>query len=164
MARHRRSAVSGKSRSTSPSGDSASALAWLDERGIAALLTTATTTHRTRALADQSRFVTHGGKGFRRVGKPSWLAAAGILFYAFLTVGLPLISLTILAFSNFWSPRLRWANVTTDNFRKVFAESPGEFDPRKYLGPARQALVEMYKRKNREVLGSAGRYGEELTA
>ena len=54
--------------------------------------------------------------------------------------------------------------VMTATIRKVFTESPGEFDPRKYLGPARKALVEMYKRKNRDVLGSAGRYGEELTA
>jgi fructose-bisphosphate aldolase class II len=54
--------------------------------------------------------------------------------------------------------------VMTATIRKVFTESPGEFDPRKYLGPARKALVEMYKRKNREVLGSAGRYGEELPA
>ncbi len=52
--------------------------------------------------------------------------------------------------------------VMTATIRKIFAESPGEFDPRKYLGPARTALIEMYKRKNREVLGSAGRYGEEL--
>lgn len=52
--------------------------------------------------------------------------------------------------------------VMTANIRRVFAEQPGEFDPRKYLGPARTALIEMYKRKNREVLGSAGRYGEEF--
>jgi fructose-bisphosphate aldolase class II len=52
--------------------------------------------------------------------------------------------------------------VMTATIRKIFSESPGEFDPRKYLGPARTALVEMYKRKNREVLGSAGRYGEEF--
>jgi fructose-bisphosphate aldolase class II len=52
--------------------------------------------------------------------------------------------------------------VMTATIRQVFAESPGEFDPRKYLGPARTALIEMYKRKNREVLGSAGRYGEEF--
>jgi fructose-bisphosphate aldolase class II len=52
--------------------------------------------------------------------------------------------------------------VMTATIRKVFAESPGEFDPRKYLGPARTALVEMYKKKNREVLGSAGRYGQEI--
>jgi fructose-bisphosphate aldolase class II len=52
--------------------------------------------------------------------------------------------------------------VMTATVRKVFGEQPGEFDPRKYLGPARTALIEMYKRKNREVLGSAGRYGTEF--
>jgi fructose-bisphosphate aldolase class II len=41
--------------------------------------------------------------------------------------------------------------------RKTFAESPAEFDPRKYLGPARDALVKVYKEKNEKVLGSAGR-------
>lgn len=39
--------------------------------------------------------------------------------------------------------------------RKVFHESPSEFDPRKYLGPAREELKKMIIRKNREVLGSA---------
>ncbi|MGZ5467728.1 MAG: class II fructose-bisphosphate aldolase [Candidatus Aminicenantales bacterium] len=52
--------------------------------------------------------------------------------------------------------------VMTAAIRQVFVEQPGEFDPRKYLGPARKALIEMYKRKNREVLGSAGRYGQEF--
>ena len=46
--------------------------------------------------------------------------------------------------------------VMTAKIREVFAENPEEFDPRKYLGPAREALKEMYMRKNREVLGSAG--------
>jgi fructose-bisphosphate aldolase class II len=41
--------------------------------------------------------------------------------------------------------------------RKVFVEKPGEFDPRKYLGPAREELVKMYTDKNEKVLGSAGR-------
>ncbi|MDR1452785.1 MAG: class II fructose-1,6-bisphosphate aldolase [Candidatus Margulisbacteria bacterium] len=41
--------------------------------------------------------------------------------------------------------------------RKVFAEKPAEFDPRKYLGPARDLLKELYKRKNIEVLGSANK-------
>jgi fructose-bisphosphate aldolase class II len=40
--------------------------------------------------------------------------------------------------------------------RKVFAENPGEFDPRKYLGPARDELKKMYGEKNKNVLGSAG--------
>ena len=39
--------------------------------------------------------------------------------------------------------------------RKVFASKPDEFDPRKYLGPARDSLKELYMRKNIEVLGSA---------
>jgi fructose-bisphosphate aldolase class II len=41
--------------------------------------------------------------------------------------------------------------------RKIFHENPSEFDPRKYLGPARTELVEMIKEKNADVLGSAGR-------
>jgi fructose-bisphosphate aldolase class II len=41
--------------------------------------------------------------------------------------------------------------------RKIFAENPGEFDPRKYLGPAREELIQMVKRKNEQVLGSAGK-------
>ena len=41
--------------------------------------------------------------------------------------------------------------------RKVFAENPAEFDPRKYLGPAREELIKMIKRKNEHVLGSAGK-------
>ena len=41
--------------------------------------------------------------------------------------------------------------------RKVFAENPAEFDPRKYLGPARDELVKMVKYKNEHVLGSAGK-------
>lgn len=39
--------------------------------------------------------------------------------------------------------------------RKVFAESPSEFDPRKYLGPAREQLKALYKHKIVHVLGSA---------
>ncbi len=41
--------------------------------------------------------------------------------------------------------------------RKVFVEKPAEFDPRKFLGPARDALKELYKHKNNNVLGSAGK-------
>ena len=45
----------------------------------------------------------------------------------------------------------------TAAIRKVFAENPGEFDPRKYLGPARDELKKMVIYKNKEVLGSAGK-------
>jgi fructose-bisphosphate aldolase class II len=45
----------------------------------------------------------------------------------------------------------------TAKIREVFAKSPKEFDPRKYLGPARDELTKMYKHKNEKVLGSAGK-------
>jgi len=41
--------------------------------------------------------------------------------------------------------------------RKVLVENPGEFDPRKYLGPARDQLKELYKHKVVNVLGSANK-------
>ena len=44
----------------------------------------------------------------------------------------------------------------TAAIRKVFNEKPAEFDPRKYLGPAREALKALYIHKNKDVLGSAG--------
>ena len=43
----------------------------------------------------------------------------------------------------------------TAAIRKVFVEKPGEFDPRNYLGPARDKLKELYKHKVVSVLGSA---------
>jgi fructose-bisphosphate aldolase class II len=47
--------------------------------------------------------------------------------------------------------------VMTAKIREFFAKNPSEFDPRKYLGPARDELIKMYERKNKEVLGSAFR-------
>lgn len=38
--------------------------------------------------------------------------------------------------------------------REVLDKKPGEFDPRKYLGPARDSLKELYKHKIIHVLGS----------
>lgn len=43
----------------------------------------------------------------------------------------------------------------TAAIRKTLTEKPAEFDPRKYLGPARDSLVGLYKSKNLNVLGSA---------
>ncbi len=45
--------------------------------------------------------------------------------------------------------------VVTAAIRKVFVDSPAEFDPRKYLGPARDELAQVIMDKNRAVLGSA---------
>jgi fructose-bisphosphate aldolase class II len=47
----------------------------------------------------------------------------------------------------------------TAKIRQVFAEKPGEFDPRKYLGPGREAIKDMVVRKLR-ILGCSGKAGE----
>jgi fructose-bisphosphate aldolase class II len=41
--------------------------------------------------------------------------------------------------------------------REIFANQPAEFDPRKYLGPARDSLKKLYMHKVENVLGSAGK-------
>jgi fructose-bisphosphate aldolase class II len=46
--------------------------------------------------------------------------------------------------------------VVTAMIRKIFKDKPAEFDPRKYLGPAREELKNMIIKKNKYVLGSAG--------
>jgi len=45
----------------------------------------------------------------------------------------------------------------TATIRKFFAENPGEFDPRKYLGPAREEIKKLVKHKLVDVLGCAGK-------
>ena len=57
---------------------------------------------------------------------------------------------------------VRKVNIDTDNrmamtgvIRKVFAEHPGEFDPRKYLKPAMDAMTEVCKARF-EAFGTAG--------
>jgi fructose-bisphosphate aldolase class II len=44
----------------------------------------------------------------------------------------------------------------TAGIRQVFAENPKEFDPRKYLGPARAKVKELVRHKVRDVLCCAG--------
>ena len=45
----------------------------------------------------------------------------------------------------------------TGTIRKYFAEHPSEFDPRKYLGPARANIKELVKHKIIDVLGCDGK-------
>lgn len=74
-------------------------------------------------LGDQARFVTHGGKAFRLAGKPSLLAALGIIVFAVVTTGLPMVSLLILSLSSYWSPRVSISRMTLENFHQIFRES-----------------------------------------
>ncbi len=57
---------------------------------------------------------------------------------------------------------MRKINIDTDNrmamtgaIRKVFAENPGEFDPRKYLKPAMEAMRAVCRQRFEE-FGAAG--------
>lgn len=45
----------------------------------------------------------------------------------------------------------------TATIREVFVTKPEEFDPRKYLGPARDAIKEVVKHKIKDVLGCSGK-------
>jgi fructose-bisphosphate aldolase class II len=61
------------------------------------------------------------------------------------------------------SMRVAKINIDTDlrlamtaAIRQFLAENPSEFDPRKYLGPARTAIKGMVKHKIKNVLGSSG--------
>jgi fructose-bisphosphate aldolase class II len=44
----------------------------------------------------------------------------------------------------------------TASVRKVLAENPAEFDPRKYLAPARENMKKLFMHKIVNVLGSNG--------
>lgn len=43
----------------------------------------------------------------------------------------------------------------TAEIRRIFKESPSEFDPRKYLGPGREAITRMVRHKIKDVLNSS---------
>ena len=49
----------------------------------------------------------------------------------------------------------------TAAIRKAFAEKPAEFDPRKYLGPARDNMKKLYEHKIINVLGSNDKLEQE---
>lgn len=74
-------------------------------------------------LGDHSRFVTHGGRGFRVAGKPSTLSAWCIVVFTFVTTGLPMLSLLLLSLSNYWSPKIALSRLTFDNFSQIAKES-----------------------------------------
>ena len=45
----------------------------------------------------------------------------------------------------------------TAEIRKHFVENPADFDPRKYLGPARDAIRRMVQHKIRNVLNASNK-------
>lgn len=71
-------------------------------------------------LGDRTRFVTHGGKGFRGTNRTSIGAAVGIVVYGLVSTLLPLTALAIVACSKFWTADIDLGAMTLDNFREVF--------------------------------------------
>lgn len=74
-------------------------------------------------LGNQSRFVTHGGKGFKAVGRPSFAGAIWIGAYTLITAVLPLIAIAIVALSPRWSADIIPSSFTLEHFAKAL-ESP----------------------------------------
>ncbi|GAA1734389.1 iron ABC transporter permease [Aeromicrobium alkaliterrae] len=72
-------------------------------------------------LGDTSRFVTHGGKGFKPVRRSSRTAVAFICTYALFATVLPLVALAIVALSPFWTRNVMVDKFTLENFQELFA-------------------------------------------
>ena len=56
-------------------------------------------------------------------GKPSRSATWCIVAFTFITTGLPLLSLTLLSLSPYWSPKIVLGRLTLSNFERIFEES-----------------------------------------
>ncbi|MEG9224679.1 ABC transporter permease [Aeromicrobium sp. Sec7.5] len=74
-------------------------------------------------IGDQTRFVTHGGKGTVRRQRPSRWAAGFIVLYGLVAVVLPMTGLLIVALSPFWNASIDPGSFTLDNFRTAL-QSP----------------------------------------
>ena len=75
------------------------------------------------ALRHGTRFVTHGGRAFRALGRPSGTATCFVGLYGFVALLLPLIGLSIVALSPYWSDSIRFGDFSFDNFRTIFGQS-----------------------------------------
>jgi iron(III) transport system permease protein len=75
-------------------------------------------------LGDNTRFVTHGGKGgFRTISPGSKLAAFWIVLYGLLSTVLPLLALVFVSLSRFWSGDVHPSKMTLDTWRTVTTAS-----------------------------------------
>jgi iron(III) transport system permease protein len=73
-------------------------------------------------LGDTRRFVTHGGKAFRSASRTSPLAALVIVLYGLVATVLPIIGLTIVGLSPFWSGEVHPSQFTLASFHTIFAD------------------------------------------
>jgi iron(III) transport system permease protein len=78
-------------------------------------------------LGDHTRFVTHGGKGFRSPAKTSRIGALTILLFSLVSTVLPIAALVIVSLSHFWTGEVHPSLFTLDNFRAI-GSAPGVTD------------------------------------
>jgi iron(III) transport system permease protein len=64
-------------------------------------------------LGNQMRFVSHGAKSFRPIGRRSPFGAVILGIYALLAAVLPLVGLVLVAFTPFWSGHIHLSELTT---------------------------------------------------
>lgn len=74
-------------------------------------------------LGNQSRFVTHGGKGFKPVGRASFAGAIWIGAYTLITAVLPLMAIAIVALSPRWTADIIPSSFTFEHFANAL-QSP----------------------------------------
>jgi iron(III) transport system permease protein len=75
-------------------------------------------------LGDNTRFVTHGGKGgFRSAAPGSKLAAAAIVVYGLLATVLPMLALVFVSVSRYWTGDIHPSKMTLATWRTVTTAS-----------------------------------------
>lgn len=74
-------------------------------------------------LGNQARFVSHGNKSFRPVGRRSPLAAVLLGGYGLVAAVLPLIGIVLVAFSPYWSGDINVGQFTLEHVRSAL-ENP----------------------------------------
>jgi iron(III) transport system permease protein len=70
-------------------------------------------------LKNQTRFVTHGGRGFRPLGHTSKVGVAAIILYGLIACLMPILALLFVAFSPYWSGTIDFHILTTKNFAEI---------------------------------------------
>ncbi|MGY1550494.1 ABC transporter permease [Microbacterium sp. A588] len=74
-----------------------------------------------RAIGDESRFITHGGKGFVATSRRSGGARVFILIYGIVALLIPLTGLLFVSLSPYWSADISAVRLSFDNFLDAFS-------------------------------------------
>jgi iron(III) transport system permease protein len=78
-------------------------------------------------LGNQSRFVTHGGKGFSAHSARSPWAAVVVAAYGVVALVLPLLGVIIVSLTPYWSGKLSLSLLSLDNYQQL-VQTPGILD------------------------------------